>query len=71
MFINNDFYLFLFQEHSFEVSLFAELFNEMLMRDFGFNIYKAMIAAPEKAKENKDDKVIYQKIHIIHLIYEL
>lgn len=28
------------KEHFFEVSLFAELFNEMLMRDFGFNIYK-------------------------------
>lgn len=40
------------KEHSFEVSLFAELFNEMLMRDFGFNIYKAMYAMPEKsAKE--------------------
>ena len=36
------------KEHSFEVSLFAELFNEMLMRDFGFNIYKAIYAQPEK-----------------------
>ena len=27
------------------------------MRDFGFNIYKSVVAAPEKAKENKDDKV--------------
>lgn len=48
---------FLFQEHSFEVSLFAELFNEMLMRDFGFRIYRALNGAPERAKE--DEKVMY------------
>jgi hypothetical protein len=48
---------FVFQEHSFEVSLFAELFNEMLMRDFGFRIYRALNDAPERAKE--DEKVIY------------
>lgn len=47
----------LFQEHSFEVSLFAELFNEMLMRDFGFRIYRALNDAPERAKE--DEKVTY------------
>jgi hypothetical protein len=47
---------YLFQEHSFEVSLFAELFNEMLMRDFGFRIYRALNDAPERAKE--DEKVI-------------
>lgn len=45
------------KEHSFEVSLFAELFNEMLMRDFGFNIYKALFDLPEKPKEkDKDEK---------------
>lgn len=47
------------KEHSFEVSLFAELFNEMLMRDFGFNIYKAITLFPSiKPKEEikKDDK---------------
>lgn len=45
------------KEHSFEVSLFAELFNEMLMRDFGFNIYKALFDLPERVKEKeKDDK---------------
>lgn len=45
------------KEHSFEVSLFAELFNEMLMRDFGFNVYKALYELPEKPKEKeKDDK---------------
>uniref|UniRef100_A0A1B0CCS2 DBC1/CARP1 catalytically inactive NUDIX hydrolase domain-containing protein n=1 Tax=Lutzomyia longipalpis TaxID=7200 RepID=A0A1B0CCS2_LUTLO len=47
------------KEHTFEVSLFAELFNEMLMRDFGFNIYKALNLIPEKVKEvdvKKDEK---------------
>lgn len=44
------------KEHSFEVSLFAELFNEMLMRDFGFNIYRALYELPEKAKEKEDKK---------------
>lgn len=45
------------KEHSFEVSLFAELFNEMLTRDFGFNIFKAInYFPPIKAKEEtKDD----------------
>nr|CAD7460131.1 unnamed protein product [Timema tahoe] len=41
------------KEHSFEVSLFAELFNEMLMRDFGFRIYKALEESPEKVKEEE------------------
>lgn len=44
------------KEHSFEVSLFAELFNEMLIRDFGFNIYKALYELPEKPKEDKKEK---------------
>uniref|UniRef100_A0A6P7GZB4 Cell division cycle and apoptosis regulator protein 1-like isoform X1 n=1 Tax=Diabrotica virgifera virgifera TaxID=50390 RepID=A0A6P7GZB4_DIAVI len=44
------------KEHSFEVSLFAELFNEMLSRDFGFNIYKTLYALPEKKEEKKDKK---------------
>ena len=39
-----------------QVSLFAELFNEMLMRDFGFSIYKGLVGAPEKPKEDKKDK---------------
>ncbi|XP_015672149.1 cell division cycle and apoptosis regulator protein 1 [Protobothrops mucrosquamatus] len=42
------------KEHSFEVSLFAELFNEMLQRDFGVRIYKALLSLPEK--EDKKDK---------------
>jgi hypothetical protein len=44
------------KEHSFEVSLFAELFNEMLLRDFGFNIYKALALLPEKVKEEKKEE---------------
>lgn len=46
------------KEHSFEVSLFAELFNEMLTRDFGFTIFKAInFFPPLKAKEEtKDDE---------------
>uniref|UniRef100_A0A8D8X8X7 Cell division cycle and apoptosis regulator protein 1 n=1 Tax=Cacopsylla melanoneura TaxID=428564 RepID=A0A8D8X8X7_9HEMI len=44
------------KEHSFEVALFAELFNEMLMRDFGFQIFKAIHNAPEPVKEEKEDK---------------
>ncbi|XP_008204944.1 cell division cycle and apoptosis regulator protein 1 isoform X2 [Nasonia vitripennis] len=44
------------KEHSFEVSLFAELFNEMLMRDFGFRIYRALCNLPEKPKEKEEDK---------------
>ena len=30
------------KESSFEVSLFAELFNEMLLRDFGLKIYRIL-----------------------------
>jgi len=47
------------KEHSFEVSLFAEIFNEMLMRDFGFQIYKSIVTAPSVKKEEekkKDDR---------------
>ncbi|CAD5116392.1 DgyrCDS5286 [Dimorphilus gyrociliatus] len=49
------------KEHSFEVSLFAELFNEMLSRDFGFMIYKSLLAAPEKPKEDKPEKTEKKK----------
>ncbi|XP_073942945.1 cell division cycle and apoptosis regulator protein 1-like isoform X2 [Choristoneura fumiferana] len=50
------------KEHSFELFVFAELLNEMLMRDFGFYIYKTLYTLPEKVdevkevKEVKDDK---------------
>lgn len=40
----------------FEVSLFAELFNEMLMRDFGFNIYKVLYSMPEPEQSEHDSK---------------
>lgn len=52
------------KEHTFEVSLFAELFNEMLMRDFGFNIYKALVAVPEPVvvKEEKDDSKASEEV---------
>jgi len=39
-----------------KVSLFAESFNEMLMRDFGFSIYKRISAAPEKVKDKSKDE---------------
>merc|ERR1711899_38762 len=41
------------KESTFEVSLFAELFNEMLMRDSGFKLYKSLINASEKPVEEK------------------
>lgn len=41
------------KEHSFEVSLFAELFNEMLQRDFGVRIYKSLLSLPEKEDKKK------------------
>lgn len=46
------------KKHCFEVSFFAELFNEMLMRDFGFNIYKMLSVMPdiETVLEESKDK---------------
>uniref|UniRef100_A0A3B4A6A0 Cell division cycle and apoptosis regulator protein 1 n=1 Tax=Periophthalmus magnuspinnatus TaxID=409849 RepID=A0A3B4A6A0_9GOBI len=44
------------KEHSFEVSLFAELFNEMLQRDFGFRIYKALASLPSKDEKKEKEK---------------
>ena len=43
-----------------QVSLFAELFNEMLIRDFGFCIYNALVTCPHRApvddaRHNKND----------------
>merc|ERR1719319_407834 len=35
------------KENTFEVSLFAELFNEMLMRDSGFRLYKSVLQAAD------------------------
>lgn len=42
--------------HCVQVSLFAEMFNEMLMRDFGFRIYKLLVSSPEAAEDEKKDK---------------
>merc|ERR1712048_346837 len=41
------------KEGTFEVSLFAELFNEMMTRDSAFKIYEALAIASEKPKEDK------------------
>merc|ERR1719319_544220 len=41
------------KEGTFEVSLFAELFNEMFMRDSAFKLYRAITNAAEKVKEEK------------------
>merc|ERR1711874_709437 len=43
------------KEGTFEVSLFAELFNEMLIRDSAFKLYAAIQAAPERPKEEKKE----------------
>lgn len=40
----------------FKVSLFAELFNEMLQRDFGYRIYKALAALPAKDEKKEREK---------------
>ncbi|XP_065366379.1 cell division cycle and apoptosis regulator protein 1-like isoform X2 [Calliphora vicina] len=40
------------KERFFEVSLFASLFNDMLMRDFAFNIYKEIYLYEETAAAN-------------------
>jgi len=44
------------KEGTFEVSLFAELFNEMFIRDSAFKLYKAIQAAPDKPKDEKKEK---------------
>lgn len=50
------------KKHCFEVSLFAELFNEMLMRDFGFNIYKSLFSLPDDQLVEKDKK---EKVNVV------
>uniref|UniRef100_A0A8C4M798 Cell division cycle and apoptosis regulator 1 n=1 Tax=Equus asinus TaxID=9793 RepID=A0A8C4M798_EQUAS len=39
-----------------KVSLFAELFNEMLQRDFGVRIYKSLLSLPEKEDKKEKEK---------------
>lgn len=41
---------------SVKVSLFAELFNEMLQRDFGYRIFKALAAFPTKDDKKEKEK---------------
>lgn len=55
------------------MACFAELFNEMLMRDFGFQIFKAIHNAPEIVKEEKEDKVgvIFSEILFVILRPEI
>lgn len=48
-------------KHCFELSLFAEQFNEMLLRDFGYNIFKAVYHLPadfdtDEAKEAEKER---------------
>lgn len=56
------------------MSLFAELFNEMMMRDFGFRIYRALVEAPEIKDDEKvflffaSDIYIYENFFIISYI---
>jgi Ca2+-binding EF-hand superfamily protein len=47
-------------DHLFELALFAECFNDMLMRDYGFLIYKALLRnfnkeTNQKRKQSVDD----------------
>lgn len=42
--------------HSFEVLWLAEIFSEMLQRDFGYAIYSALLAYPEKKPEEVPEK---------------
>lgn len=44
------------KEGTFEVSLFAELFNEMFIRDSAFKLFTAVQTAAEKPKEEKKEK---------------
>ena len=43
------------KESSFEVSLFAEYFNEMLIRDYGFLIYKHLLGMREEKEKDSSN----------------
>ena len=43
--------------------MFAELFNEMLMRDFGFLIYRMLVKAPEQRKEEGERRSTAAELH--------
>ena len=60
------------KENTFEVSLFAELFNEMLMRDSGFRLYKSVLQAADSKSSttttldtDKHSKVSFFFLHFI------
>ena len=66
------------KEGTFEVSLFAELFNEMMMRDSGYQIYRAVCdpdrawkltgSPKEQPKDNKDNstgKIMFITKHLL------
>lgn len=46
----------LFKWLAHQVSLFAELFNEMLQRDFGYRIYKSLATIPAKDEKKEKEK---------------
>ncbi|TFK08166.1 acetylserotonin O-methyltransferase [Platysternon megacephalum] len=46
---------------SFEVAVVAELFQEMLQRDFGYKLYKALLALPEKEEPSEPKNLESEK----------
>nr|XP_006625708.2 PREDICTED: cell cycle and apoptosis regulator protein 2 isoform X1 [Lepisosteus oculatus]XP_015197735.1 PREDICTED: cell cycle and apoptosis regulator protein 2 isoform X1 [Lepisosteus oculatus]XP_015197745.1 PREDICTED: cell cycle and apoptosis regulator protein 2 isoform X1 [Lepisosteus oculatus]XP_015197753.1 PREDICTED: cell cycle and apoptosis regulator protein 2 isoform X1 [Lepisosteus oculatus]XP_015197768.1 PREDICTED: cell cycle and apoptosis regulator protein 2 isoform X1 [Lepisosteus  len=48
-------------EEAFEVGLMAELFNEILQRDFGLQIYRALSAMPPGAGEGREREDVAMK----------
>ena len=63
------------KENTFEVSLFAELFNEMLMRDSGFRLYKSVLQAADSksstATTSDTDKHSKVSCVFLHFIKDL
>ena len=63
------------KENTFEVSLFAELFNEMLMRDSGFRLYKSVLQAADSKSSttttSDTDKHSKVSFYILYFIKDL
>ena len=58
------------KENTFEVSLFAELFNEMLMRDSGFRLYKSVLqAADSKSSTTTSDTDKHSKVSFFFVVF--
>ncbi|EFX85722.1 hypothetical protein DAPPUDRAFT_237157 [Daphnia pulex] len=59
------------KEHTFEVSLFSELFNEMLMRDFGALVYRSVnnesLRKEKRDKKDDDDSERKKKKEIVKI----